>query len=164
MRKTLLLFFLALLFASPAFAWQAEVAKVYDGDTITVIRSDNGKKVKIRLAGIDAPEMAFKGRWAAQPYAKEAGDYLRSMLPVGTKVSLVDMGKDKYHRTIAAVVSLPEGRVAQEELLSNGLAWVYKQYCKNCPQWLDLEKDARQEKLGLWQADDPIPPWSWRRI
>ena len=85
------------------------------------------------------------------------------MLPAGTKVSLVDMGLDKYKRTIAAVVSLPDGRVAQEELLKNGLAWVYRQYCKNCPQWLELEKQARQDKLGLWQQADPVPPWDWRK-
>ena len=156
------LFLLLLFLGSPAFAWQGTVISVHDGDTLTVVRAETGKKVKIRLAGIDAPELATKGRWQAQPYAKEARDHLRKMLPVGTRVSLVDMGLDKYHRTIAAVVALPDGSVAQEEMLNNGLAWVYRQYCKNCPQWLDLEKEALQKNVGLWEQEDPVPPWSWR--
>ncbi len=49
---------LVLLLVTPSLchAWSGKVAHVADGDTITVLKS--GKKVKIRLYGIDTPEKA----------------------------------------------------------------------------------------------------------
>lgn len=151
------------LFASPALAWEATVLSVHDGDSIVVSRADNGERVKIRLSGIDAPEMPVSGRWEAQPYCKKSRDFLRAMLPVGSRVTLIDMGLDKYTRNVAAVVSLPDGRVAQEELLKAGFAWVYRQYCKGCVQWLALEQEARSARRGLWKQQNPVPPWEWRK-
>lgn len=154
---------LLLLFTSPAMAWQGTVVSVHDGDSIVVARAENGERVRIRLSGIDAPEMPVKGRWEAQPYCKKSRDFLRAMLPIGSRVTLVDAGEDKYTRTLAAVVSLPDGRVAQEELLRAGFAWVYTQHCRDCRQWRALEAEARAKRRGLWRGDKPVPPWEWRR-
>lgn len=46
-----------------------------------------------------------------------------------------------------------------------GFAWVYHQYCKDpmCRDWLILEKEAKESKIGLWSHPDPIPPWEFRR-
>ena len=44
-------------------AYQAEVVRVIDGDTIVVLKDD--KQVKIRLESVDAPEKK-------QPYAKRS--------------------------------------------------------------------------------------------
>lgn len=152
-----------LFLSSPALAWQGTVVSVHDGDSITVTREENGERVRIRLSGIDAPEMPVSGRWEAQPYCKKSRDFLRAMLPTGSRVTLVDMGLDKYTRTVAAVVSLPDGRVAQEELLRAGFAWVYVKYCKDCRQWRALEAEARAKRRGLWRSENPMPPWEWRR-
>ena len=47
----------SLILYSPALAdtLQGKVVKVADGDTVTIV-DDNGKKHRIRLMGIDAPE------------------------------------------------------------------------------------------------------------
>jgi micrococcal nuclease len=52
-----------------------------------------------------------------------------------------------------------------EELIKNGLAWVYKRYCSEsfCNHWLKLEQYAQVNKLGLWIYDNPVPPWDFRR-
>ena len=156
-----LLFFA--LFPLQSLAWEGVVLSVHDGDSIAVRRVEDGEKVKIRLYGIDAPEMPVRGKWGAQPYCKRSRDFLRALLPLGGRVSVVDMGFDRYERTVAGIVSLPDGKVAQEELLKSGLVWVYPQYCKPCTQWKRLESRAREERRGLWQSRNLVAPWEWRK-
>ena len=52
----------------------AKVERVSDGDTITALTSE-GTKLRIRLLGIDAPEIPH-GKKPGQPYGEEARDYL----------------------------------------------------------------------------------------
>jgi len=42
------------------------------------------------------------------------------------------------------------------------MAWVYRQYCKKC-EYIEAEKYARENKLGIWSQPNPIPPWEFRR-
>jgi hypothetical protein len=42
------------------------------------------------------------------------------------------------------------------------MAWVYKKYCK-IPSYFALEKTARQNRIGLWEDENPIPPWEYRK-
>ena len=70
------------------------VVAVYDGDTIT-LRTETNKK-KIRLAGIDVPELK-------QLYGVESRSALRQA--VLDKVVLVDTSRnDKYGRAIGNVI------------------------------------------------------------
>jgi endonuclease YncB( thermonuclease family) len=50
------LFILLLILPLIVHAGQFKVFRVYDGDTITVL--ENGKKTRVRLVGIDSPEMS----------------------------------------------------------------------------------------------------------
>ncbi len=59
--RTFLLFTVLLAIPTLCYAWSGKVVHVADGDTITVER--DGKKVKIRLYGIDTPE---KSQWYGQ--------------------------------------------------------------------------------------------------
>ena len=38
-------------------------------------------------------------------------------------------------------------------MVKAGYAWVYKKYCRSsfCSDWLALENNARNKKLGLWK-------------
>lgn len=158
--RLLLGFMLLLCFALPANAWTGVVVSVHDGDTITVRRDDSEEKVRIRLHGIDAPEFPAH-TWKAQPYCKKAHTFVKAML-LNQPVAVIDMGYDKYTRTVAGIVSLPQGDVIQESLLREGLAWVYPKYCRNCDQWIEIEAEARDARKGLWRQNDPVPPWEWR--
>ena len=146
---------LLLLMVGTAVAWDGTVTKIHDGDTITVRAVPDGRQVKVRLWGIDCPEYR-------QAYGKEAAEFVRKLLPIGTTVSVEDKDKDRYKRTVGTV-RLADGKVIQEELLKEGLAWVYRKYCKGCGNWYSLEEEARAAKRGLWQDANPVAPWEWRK-
>lgn len=131
------------------------VIRVADGDTLTVLSRERNLE-KVRLYGIDAPERD-------QPWGAEAGDFLSS-LTLLREVELSVVDKDQYGRLVA-LLRLPDGRLANEELVRLGHAWVYKDYCREprCAVWLALELEARLAGRGLWGKGNPTPPWRWRR-
>jgi len=76
----------ALLLAQPTYAdFTGKVVKVADGDTITVLH--DSEQIKIRLAGIDAPEKA-------QPFGSAAKQSMSEML-FGKEVRVVEQGRDR---------------------------------------------------------------------
>ena len=84
----------ALVVASTAYAdFTGKVVSVADGDTITVLR--DREQIKIRLAGIDAPEKK-------QPFGN-ASKQRMSELVFGKEVRVDDRKKDRYERTIGRV-------------------------------------------------------------
>ena len=90
--------FLALPFSS--FAGQFKVVQVYDGDTIKVI--DNGKKVTIRLVGIDAPEISRIKHVPGQPFCLSAKEYL-SNLVLNKVVNIKFYGKDRSGKSLGEI-------------------------------------------------------------
>ena len=160
MRLLVLCVFL-ILFAPSASAWDATIVGVSDGDTVIVQREASKEHVKIRLYGVDCPE-GYGRYWKPQPYSKVARSFVQKLLPVGSKVAVVDMGMDRYSRTVGGIITLPDGKVIQEELLKAGLAWVYPKYCENCGQWQALQNEAKSSRIGLWRDATPIAPWDWR--
>lgn len=140
-----------------AGVFTAEVIKVSDGDTLWV-KNNNGNKIKIRLYGIDCPELA-------QPYGKNAAAFAAKTV-LHKNVLVQNMDKDQYGRMVA-IISPPNGKASLNELLvQNGYAWYYGMHCKTtgfCKKLRQLEKSARNQQLGLWQALNPVPPWDYRK-
>jgi len=126
------------------------VVGVADGDTITVMY--DGRGVRVRIHGIDAPE---KG----QPFGQRAKQFV-SDLVFGKDVTVRPVTKDRYGRTVAEVI-LDDGRSLGEELVRAGLAWWYKRYSNDATLG-DLENEARIAKRGLWSDPNPTPPWEFR--
>ncbi len=78
----------------------ATVQRVADSDTITAI-SANDTKIRIRLLGIDTPEIPH-GSKPGQPFGEEARDYLDHL--IGGKTIRVDAyGPDRYKRILAVI-------------------------------------------------------------
>ena len=75
---------------------QATVLSIGDGDTLRV--KQWGKTITVRLACIDAPEIA------EQPHGQRAREYLQMRLPVGAQVQLDVKTTDRYGRTVAEVI------------------------------------------------------------
>lgn len=154
MLKQFTLAFLLVIFPLPAFAWEARVVSVADGDTITVEPLEGGDRVKIRLWGIDCPE-------TNQPYGQAAKVFVNELC-LFKVVDIEDKDIDRYKRLVATV-NLADGTTLQERLLASGLAWVYKRYCVGCYPWIQLEVEARNKHIGLWKDKNPTPPWKWRK-
>lgn len=133
--------------------WSGKVVGVTDGDTISVLRE--GQPAKIRLYGIDCPEKRQDHGTAARRFTAD--------LVIEKIVMVREIGRDRYGRIVALV--LVENMNINRELVAAGLAWVYTRYCQDPlrSEWNTLEQTARQERRGLWAAEAPTPPWSWRR-
>ncbi len=91
-----------------------KVVSVADGDTITILTSQN-KKVKIRLYGIDTPENG-------QAYGNKAKKFTAS-LTAGKEVSVKVYDTDRYGRSVS-VISVG-GTNVNEEIVRNGYGWQY---------------------------------------
>lgn len=130
-----------------------KVVKVTDGDTVIIITDDN-TQVKIRLHGVDCPERK-------QDFGNKARQFT-SLSAFGKTVKVEVKDKDRYGRLVA-IVKLPDGRILNEELLKNGLAWHYKHYDQS-EKYTVLEHQAKRDKLGVWSMPNPIAPWEFRRV
>src|SRR4051794_38635456 len=108
---TLALIF-ALHFPALAESFQGRVVAISDGDTIRVLHGS--EQVRVRLHGIDAPEhnQAFGTR-----SRQFAGELAHEKL---VRVEVVDT--DRYGRSIG-VVTLPDGRKLNHELVRASFAW-----------------------------------------
>ena len=129
------------------------VTKVYDGDTLTFL-PDNRKQEewKIRLAEIDAPE-------SDQPCGKESAQYLRNAAHLkDAKIKVHDT--DRYGRKVAKVYV--GRRCLNKAMLSEGLAWHYKDYSTSA-EYSQLEEVARSQRKGIFRQKNPTPPWEWRK-
>ena len=150
----ILLFFSLLSLAEELIG---KVIKVSDGDTITVIDSNN-QKHKIRLKGIDAPE-------TQQAFGDISTQSLTELVYDKEVVVHWDK-KDKYYRILGKVIV--DGRDANYVQLKKGLAWYYKQYEKDLSdedkqRYSEAEEWARNYTEGLWADSKSIPPWEFRR-
>ena len=126
------------------------VVGVPDGDTLT-LRVD-GANVRVRLDGIDAPELGH-------PYGKSARRSLAQICK-GKTATAVERGKDDEGRRLASVRC---GKVdANAEQVRRGMAWVHLRYVPFGSPLYEAETNARLQKVGLWRAQEPVPPWEWR--
>jgi len=139
-----------LLVAAESFT--GAVVGLSDGDTLSVLRE--GKAVKVRLYGVDAPEKAQAFGTRAQQFS--------SALVFQQTVTVRVQETDRYGRLVGEVL-LPDGRSLGHELVRAGLAWWYRQYAPKDTVLAQLEAEARQAKRGLWADAQPVPPWDWRK-
>lgn len=113
--------------------------------------------LSVRIAGVDAPEMAHFGK-TAQPYAQEAMDWLKSFV-LHRYVRIYPYRKDQYERAVCMVsrrrwlfFKADVGR----QMLKRGLATVYEakfgsEFGGREQEYRDTEAYAKSKKLGMWQ-------------
>jgi len=147
--------------ASPWMAFEAPVARIADGDTL----SFTGRREVCRLTGIDAPETAKKGRHEGQPGGDAAREFLTRM--VGTRpVTVLAYGADHYGRLLCWVLT-PGALAVNLELVRFGHAEVYVYEVASPPPFLpalrQVEVEAKAARRGVWAQERYESPAAFRQ-
>lgn len=128
------------------------VARVIDGDTLDVAGE------RVRLEGIDAPEMAqscgrnFFGTWKCGVVAANR----LAELVRGHTVTCESRGYDKYGRMLG--ICFVDGHDINAEMVREGLAWAFVRYSQT---YVREEAQARAARAGIWQGE-AAPAWEYR--
>jgi len=144
------LFLLGTLNAAHAEEFSANVIVVMDGDTVLVLR-DN-MRIKVRLAEIDAPEIA-------QAFGEKSKQSLAELV-LNKQVHVDSQAVDVYGRLVA-LIKVGELNVNHEQV-QRGMAWTSSRSNRG-EMLLALQNDAQKAKRGLWAQTDPMPPRAWRK-
>jgi endonuclease YncB( thermonuclease family) len=141
--------------ADQPFSIQGElsVTRVSDGDSL------RSGRLKIRLHGIDAPELkqtctdSTGATWPCGRAARDAVSEITKAAPL--RCVLIDV--DRYGRLIMRCFA--GGTDIAEHLVENGLALAYRRYSTD---YVAAETIARDRGRGVW-AGTFEAPWDWRR-
>jgi len=134
----------------------AGVIRVFDGDTLVL---ENGTRV--RLDGIDAPEMEHEGR-PAEFLAHKSRAALTD-LTRGQKLRLeYDVLRYDHYGRLLAYLFLPDGTFINAEMVRLGLAHVYPHQpnLRYHETLLAAQREAMEAQRGVWQKylvqDEPF--------
>lgn len=158
--RLLLVLFYALLFSCASSTghftiYQGEVTRVHDGDSLH-ITPENSRRVVVRLAAIDAPELA-------QAFGIESRQRLRALV-MNQVAEARCHKKDRYDRHVCTVYVGDTDINLQ--MLESGLAWHYvafqgEQTARDRRLYAGTQASAKQNRTGLWAAA-AVPPWEFR--
>lgn len=123
-----------------------KVTKVHDGDTVSVIINNNEERV--RLIGIDAPEMG-QGQWG-----KKAKRKLLDMIRKSDNTVRIELDvdeRDKYGRVLAYLWT-KDMKMINEEMVKSGYALLYTvppnvRYVERLKR---AQEVASSKGIGIW--------------
>jgi endonuclease YncB( thermonuclease family) len=137
----------------------AVVDHIVDGDTIDVIV--DGREERVRLTGIDTPEVAHAASGSrpatvGECFGDEATAFTESLLPVGTAVRLERdiVGRDDYGRVLAYVYRADDGIFVNYEIVRQGFAQplTIPPNVAFSDLMVEAARDAEADDAGLWAA------------
>lgn len=147
------------------------VVHVYDGDTVKL--DIRGQETRVRLIGIDAPEMhdnpkavrdaarSHRDLEAIMAAGRKSLQNLNRILPRGTEVTVEQdvQPRDTFGRMLAYVF-LRDGTLLNELLVREGYAGLmtYPPNTKYVERLRSALVDARSREIGLWAGDCGVIP------
>ena len=146
--------------------YPVKIVRVIDGDSV-VVRLPNRQERSVRMYGIDAPEKA-------QKRGGSSTQQLERILRGGRDWRLHVIDEDHYQRLVGLIYCEDEESVyrnhdgtgilsANHEMVRSGWAHWYKEYGDQIGEFENLERYAQQERLGVWQDDEIVYPWDFRK-
>ncbi|RTE53959.1 thermonuclease family protein [Arenibacter aquaticus] len=132
---------------------EAKIIRILDGDTVEILYGQ--LPIKLRLEHIDCPEKRGK-----QPFGNRAKIVL-SDLCFGQTVRISSDGKFDRNGRLIGVIFNKDNINVNKEMVKLGMAWHFKKYSDDM-SYDDLEREAREAKVGLWSDPNPIAPWDYR--
>jgi endonuclease YncB( thermonuclease family) len=133
------------------------VVHVADGDTLT-IRDGGSGETKVRLIGVDTPELGDSAHWSTQAHAYTRGRLADRQVTVkldGTQT------RDRYGRLLAYLY-VTDGDNFNLDLVRDGQAYAERRHGHLLrSQFESAEAEARKKGRGLWKdvRDDQQPQW-----
>lgn len=130
------------------------VVRVADGDTITIER--DGKKVSVRMVGVDTPETVHPDKTRNNPrtrsgcHGKQASDYTKALQGRRVRLEHDRQATDKYGRELAYVYD--GRRLVNLDLLAQGLAREngYGHRYQHETRFEAAQAEAKAARRGLW--------------
>jgi len=120
-------------------AYAARVSRVFDGDTVWVRPLDGGRYRKLRIDGIDAPEICQSGGLASRDaLARRVLDQV---------VSVSVRRHDDYGRGLAKLTH--QGDDVAAWMVAQGQAWSYR-WRRSLGPFKDEEERARRARKGIF--------------
>jgi micrococcal nuclease len=130
------------------------VTKVIDGDTIMV--EIDGLEKRIRLIGIDTPELVHPNR-PVECFATEASSKMKELVSGKNVVLKSDSTQDDIDRygRLLRYVSTTDGVDINFTMIEQGYAfeYTYKYPYEKQEIYKNAQKYARENKLGLWNPE-----------
>lgn len=149
--------------AEPAYDFQLSgtVVHVADGDTFTLLA--DRRRERIRMASIDAPEIAQDTDRPGQPMSQASRKALADLI-AGKRLTLLCYERDRHQRSVCDV-PLEDGLTANQRQVMGGMAWANMEgrgkFMRD-PSLPRFEEKARQARIGIWSQDGQVAPWEWR--
>lgn len=120
--------------------------KNYDADTITVdipgLHPLLGKKMNIRVRGVDTPEIRTKNKCEKEK-GRHAKKLVRNLLKKAKRIDLTHIERGKYFRVVANVML--DGKNLTDYLVKNGLGYPYDGGTKTKVNWCKSLKTLAKE-------------------
>lgn len=138
--------------ASAERAWLGVVTHVSDGDTVWVQLAQGGEVHKVRLLGIDAPEIC-------QTWGPQSRDALHALLQ-GQTVEVQGHHRDTYGRLLAQLSR--QGHDVGAWMVAQGHAWSYS-YQQQAGVYDALQMQAQSQRRGLFADPRAMPPRWFRK-
>ncbi len=146
--------------------YAVKIVRVIDGDSVKV-RLPSGEERSVRMYGIDAPE-------TAQRRGDSSTRQLQKILSSGRDWRLHVLDEDHYQRLVGLIYREDAESAyrnhdgtgilsANHEMVRTGWAHWYEEYGDKIGEFQNLERYAKKERLGVWQDDDILYPWDFRK-
>ena len=134
-----------------------KVIDVNSGDVITIVNLN--RPVRVKLVGVDAPEMD-------QAFGDAAKKHLSDL--IHEKSVVVEYSGIAADGSVSGRVLLNDADIGAQ-MIRDGAAWFDPNNLSNLSGkdreiYQHSEKAARDERRGLWQADDPTAPWEFVKM
>jgi micrococcal nuclease len=141
-----------LLASVQVWPWQGVVTHVRDGDTVWVQSIHGGQTHKVRLQGLDAPEIC-------QAWGPQSREALHAVLQ-GQVVEVRGHAHDSYGRLLAQLTR--QGNDVGAWMVGQGHAWSYSYQGR--PGVYDAQQTHAQSlRLGLFGDARPVQPRWFRK-
>ena len=151
--RTMLSIFLLSCYSIASWAgdeFKGRVTSVIDGNTIKVLSADQ-ETYTVLLHGIDSPD-------PGQHFAEQARKYLEDLL-LNKEIIIQLKGKDRQGNRIGEIHIEGGAPDPRAEMVRAGFAWT----TEPIEALEELKERARSFGKGLWQEENHMPPWLYRR-